>query len=123
MYSPSLNLSNNSNEMLLKSVEAGNGISYTFIKNFNGKLRREFDIFQNVCYDDLKDTVRKDYARVSDYFSKIKDCEISRHEILTANVKKTTFSNGVAVYVNYGESDYQTQFGVLKANSFIYGEQ
>ncbi|MBO4734465.1 MAG: hypothetical protein J5662_08315, partial [Clostridia bacterium] len=58
MYSPSLNLSNNSNEMLLKSVEAGNGISYTFIKNFNGKLRREFDIFQNVCYDDLKDTVR-----------------------------------------------------------------
>ncbi|MBO7519168.1 MAG: hypothetical protein J6T73_00175, partial [Clostridia bacterium] len=123
MYSPSLNLSNNSHELLLKSVEAGSGISYTLIKNFDGKLRREFDIYQNTCYDDLKDTIKENHAAVKDYLGSIKDCEISKHEIISKNVNKTTFSNGVAVYVNYGDGDYITPFGTVKANSFVYGRE
>ncbi|MBO4432628.1 MAG: hypothetical protein J5852_03755 [Clostridia bacterium] len=121
MYSPSLNLSNNSTELLLKSIEAGTGISYTVIKNFDGKLRKEFDIYQNVCYDDLKDTISKNYAYVSDYLEKINGCEISKHRMIKKGISSTTFSNGITVYVNYGESSYKTPLGTLKAKSFIYG--
>ena len=121
MFSPSLNLSNNSTELLLKSVESGTGISYTLIKNFDGKLRKEFDIYQNVCYDDLKDNISNNYAYVNDYLGKISGCKIASHKIVKKDISSTTFSNGITVYVNYGEKSYKTPLGTLKAKSFIYG--
>lgn len=123
MYSPSLNLSNNKRELLLRSAEAGNGISYTLIKNFTGKLRSEFNIYQNACYDDLREDIIKDYAAVSDYLEKINGAKITSHAILDNDVRKTVFSNGVTVYVNFGEEAAQTPLGTAKPYSFIYGEE
>lgn len=120
MYSPSLNLSNDEQIMLLKSVEAGNGLSYTVMNNFNGALRKEFDFYHNTLYSDLKETIITDYEKVKDYLNTVKDCEITEHKITSKDLHCTEFSNGVSVYVNFGYKDAECPIGTVKPYSFVY---
>ena len=122
MYSSSLNLTNNENELLLRSIEAGVSLSYTIMKNYNGLLKKEFDFYHSVCYDDLKDTIFNTYKATSGYYESIKGSEISEHHILQNGLRKTVFSNGVTVYVNYGEAQVDTPLGAVESGSFVYGK-
>lgn len=122
MYSSSLNLTNNENDLLLRSVEAGVGLSYTLIKNYDGSLKKEFDFWHSVCYDDLKDSITNTYKTTNDYIENIKGAAISEHYILENGLRQTVFANGTTVYVNYGDSDAETPLGIVKTKSFIFGK-
>ena len=39
-----------------------------------------------------------------DYCELVKNAKITQHSIVDDNVRKTVFDNGVAVYVNYGDT-------------------
>ena len=123
LVSPSLNLSNNSRDVLLKAAESGIGLSYTVIRNFDGKLRNEFDFFQNTCYDDIKDTVTQDYAQIKDLYQLVGGQKIVQHMILKKGIHKSVFSNGISVYTNFGDSEYVTTLGALKPYSFVFGKE
>lgn len=121
MFSPSLNLSQDSNNLLLRSIESGVGISYTLAKNYTTKLMNVADIYHAVSYDGLKNDIKATYSKTSNYFNSIKGASIAKHEILSDGLRKTVFSNGVTVYVNYGELAQETPFGEVEPYSFIYG--
>ena len=123
MYSPSLNLSNNSREVLLKSAESGIGLSYTLIKNFDGKLRKEFDCYENACYDDLKETIFEDYSRIKELNKAVKNQQITNHTVVHKSLHKTSFSNGITVYTNFSDKSYDTPLGKIKSYSFIFGKE
>lgn len=123
MSSPSLNLSNNSREVLLKSAESGIGISYTVIKNFTGELRNEFDFYENTCYDDLKSSIADDYSRISELYSTVNKEEIVEHSIIGKGIHKTSFSNGIDVYTNFSDVKCDTPLGTLDSYSFIFGKE
>lgn len=122
MVSPSLNLSGDANAVLLKAAESGLGISYTLIQNFDGKLREEFDFYQNTCYDDLKSVIQQNYSQYKDLFAAVSNQKIVRHTVLSKGIHKTEFSNGIAVYTNFGDSEYDTPVGTVKPYSFLYGQ-
>ena len=123
MYTPSLNLTNRSREVLLKAAESGIGISYTVIRNFTGKLREEFDFYQNTCYDDIKNTMVAEYASFEKLYKEVGGQAITGHAILQKGVHRTVFANGVTVYTNYSDSEYETPLGKLEPNSFVFGKE
>ena len=57
-----------------------------------------------------------DYA---DYYKAISGQTISDHKLITDDVRCTTYSNGVKIYVNYSEDDYQSADGVVKAGDCL----
>ncbi len=122
MFSPSLNLTDNNDELLLRSIEAGVGLSYTLIKNYDGALKKEFDFYHGVSYDDLKDDIVSTYKATADYYKTVKGATISEHYILNNGLRHTVFSNGTTVYVNYGDSKLDTPLGTVEPNSFIFSK-
>lgn len=120
MVSSSLNLSQNENDLLLRSIESGTGLSYTLTKNYTTALKSVADIYHAVSFDGLKDSIKATYDKTSNYYESIKGASISEHEILSNGLRKTVFSNGVTVYVNYGESAIETPIGNVEPDSFIY---
>ena len=123
MYSPSVNLSNNGREIILKCAESGIGISYTVIKNFTGELRKEVNCYENSCYDDLKPAIAEDYSRIKDLYDKVKNEKIVNHTIADYGLHKTTFSNGISVYTNFSDKKYETAIGTVEAYSFVFGKE
>ncbi len=126
MSTTSLNLATNKETTLLEAVETGSGLTYTLVADYDTRL---INSAQNVFYGSLywdeiiergvKTDIIETVAEYKDYFESVKNANIVNHEILTEKVRKTTFSNGVSVYVNYGDTEYQSNDGVVAARSYI----
>lgn len=126
MSTTSLNLATNKDTTLLEAVETGSGLTYTLVAKYDTEL---INSAQNVFYGSLywdsviergvKTDIIKTVEEYKDYFESVKNASIIDHEVLTENVRKTTFSNGVSVYVNYGDTEYTTEDGVVSARGYI----
>ena len=70
-------------------------------------------------YSGNKDDIMKVAADYSDYYKAIAGQTIKNHEVITKDVRVTTYTNGVKIYVNYSEDDYQSADGVVKAGDCL----
>ena len=119
MSSSSLNLSPDSDNLLLRCAETGIGLQYTLSHSYSVALRKNTEVpFYASVYSDLKPyitEVLKDYA---EYYGTVGNAEIIGYEIISPAVRKTVFSNKTAVIVNYGDSDYSAGDTVVPAGSY-----
>ncbi len=120
MYTGSLNLSEDCSKLLLKAVEGGCGISYTLIYKWDRRMiAAEYPLFYNSVYSDIKEDIVSQALSLSDYYEKIKGAEIISHTVLSDDLRKTDFSNGLSVYVNYGDKAKQTPGGTVEAKNYL----
>ena len=116
-----INTAVNRRVQFLKAMETGSGLSFTLMANYTNDLRKQHMRGLNAAlYEDNKDYI-KDYVDESKaYLASVAGETISNHEYITNDVTKTVFSNGVTVYVNYGDKAYSIEeVGNVKANSFL----
>lgn len=116
MSGSALNFATNKTESVLKAVESGMGFTYNLIGKYNTNL---ISSAQNVFYgavywDDIiergvKTEIEEIVAAHKDYFEAVKNASIVKHEIINDDVRKTTYDNGVTIYVNYGANDYSAE--------------
>ncbi len=119
----SVNLATNPRRALLQSVEAGYGLNYTVINNWENSLITCYSpIFYNSKYADIKDDILANQAELSDYYGKIAGAKISAHNILAAGVRETVFDNGVHVIVNFNNTPVATAVGEVAAEGFVVWE-
>lgn len=119
----SLNLSVDADVQLLRSVESGVGIAYTVTNDYSTKLLDSTSpVFYNSLYADLKDSIKENYKKVSDYYEKIGNSTIKSHTILENGLRETEFDNGIKVFVNYSEADVSCEVGNVPAKGFLVWE-
>ena len=120
---PSMNSFADSKTAMLKAIETGSSIMYSLSAT-------EFAEIINDGYDELGCTYYKDWLNeiiesgniVSEVLEKVADCEIYGHTKLTENIYKTVYSNGVSIYVNYGDADISIDGVTVKAKDFCVAE-
>ena len=108
-----MNLSTNENVNLLKAIETGSGLTYTLVSKYDTNLITSAqNVFYGSVYWDktIERGVATDIQATVDaykgFFESVNGEKIVGHKLITEDVRLTTFSNGVAVYVNYGDTDY-----------------
>ena len=119
-----LNLSPDADRTLLKALESGVGLSFTAIKQYDEELvnssRRDF-------YGTNKENVLSELKLlkeegVIDILNELKGTGIAGHTVVNASVRKTEFSNGITIYVNYGEDAY-TEGDITVSPNHYYVER
>ena len=126
MSTTSLNLATDANEILLKSIESGTGLTYTLIGEYDTNLvSSNQNVFYGSVYWDevigkgVRDDIVKTVAEYKEYFELVNGASISDHEIVADGVNKTTFDNGIGVYVNYSDYDFATEDGTVAAGGYL----
>lgn len=100
---------------VLRCIESGTTPSYTIIANYENELRNSNHTFiWGSVYGNQKESFVNDIKVTSKYFNSIKGAEISKYTIVNEYVKITEFDNGAWAVVNYGDTDYESEFGVFK---------
>ena len=100
-----LNAAGDYREALLEAVETGSMLKFTLAGQMDDRIREtEYDYLYYIDWGKWKDTVLSDAAAVKELYERFSDLEISAHE-RRGSVAKTTYSDGTAVYVNYGERE------------------
>lgn len=104
---PSMNLSDNYQLQLLKSVEYGANIAYTLnyanaemVKNTN------YSELYSTNFDHWKNQAVADYKQVAAMLDGCQASTIQDHTMLADGVFQTTYENGVAIIVNYNDQAY-----------------
>ena len=115
-----INTATNQRTQFLKAIETGSGLSFDLIKNYYQDLRKQYMRGLHAAYyeDNVKlieDCVNEGKA----FLTSVAGKTISNHQYVAKNVTKTVFENGVTVYVNFGDTDYTSDIGVVKAQSFL----
>lgn len=124
MYGSSVNMATNRDKYLLHCIEGGTGINYTLINYYeNTLLTSKYQIFNSTLYSDSKAELIKNVNDNADYYKAIADAHIVDHVLITKDVRKVVYDNGVKVYVNFSYEDYMTEFGIAAAGSYVYGKE
>lgn len=122
MSSVAINLTSSEKDSLLACIESGTTPSYTIVANYENELRNSSHTFiWGSVYENQKSNFVDGVKSASDYFESIKGAKIVEYTVINEDVRITGFDNGIRVIVNYGDSDYETELGVVKANSYMMG--
>ncbi|MCM1188944.1 MAG: DUF5696 domain-containing protein [bacterium] len=115
-----VNLSGDVNTMLLKSVEAGAGLSFEWICGDNSLLKNtEFDGLYSVGFQDWKDTAVLSWSRVNEAMGDLRSLRIIGHERPQTGVTCTVYEDGTRVIVNYNKYEVTYQGNTVKAQDFL----
>lgn len=120
MTSDAVNLAVEPRTQVLRAVESGIGLGYTFIGKYSNKLlTAQESFFHAAVFDghaaEIMETVR-DYSQ---YYGQIRGAQIVEHTLLGREVRKTVFDNGFAVYVNYSNADAAVENGTVPAQGYL----
>ena len=115
----SVNLADDSREMLLKAVETGSGLCFTVSKNWESGMSSVNDNAVSFSHwDSIKDDISDMYNETKEALDAVSGAAIKEHTVLQQGIHKTEFSNGVSITVNYTDSQYTDGNGTVEPNSF-----
>ncbi len=101
----SINISSNSDYTFLKTLEFGGALQFSVINNYSSEYASYLnDNIQYMKYDNIKDSIAESVKKSAEFLNNVRGAHISDYIILSKSVRKTIFDNGVAVYVNSGET-------------------
>lgn len=105
VYAQYMNFEANKKEFFLKMVESGSFPSFYITKESSSELinTNSCDIYSSE-YSSYKDTIVSYNTEFKALHDKTQDAVIVRHELLDNNITKVTYSNGVVIYINYGDT-------------------
>lgn len=125
--SENVNMSSSPENVILNAAETGSSLLYSLIAGDTTTLKETYLKYLYSCnYGEWKDNIISEYKKLSEALKCVDGQTIENHEKLASGVYKTTYSNGIAVYVNYNESDFTLDNGtVVPARGYIAegGEQ
>lgn len=107
-----LNLTQNPEDELLKSVEYGAGLSFTMMKASTFELQNTlYTEYFGANYDAWHQKAVDIYTRYNEEMGHVFNQMMTGHEYITDTLTCTTYEDGTRVYVNYGYSDTTTTDG------------
>lgn len=122
MSSTSVNLSGNEKTAILRCVQSGTAPAYTVVANYENTLKdSDHSFIYGSVYKDGKSKFTNGVKKISEYLESINDAGILDYEILSKDVRVTKFTNGVWAVVNFGTTDYESEFGTVPAEGYITG--
>ncbi len=122
MGTESYNMAVNPKNHLLRTVEAGAGLSYTLIGEYNN----EFIDYSGYCfygseYEPISDEIIATVNSLKDYYAAINGEEIVSHTILDTGLREVVYGNGVRVYVNYTDASITAPNGTtVEAEAYVW---
>ena len=114
-----LNMTDDYNTTLLKSVESGAGLYFKWIYEDNSILKEtDFDSLYSVNYEGWLDKAVSDYKRADEVLGSLRGQTIAKHEIISDKVVRVTYEKGTQILVNYSKADAVVDGQAVDAGSF-----
>jgi hypothetical protein len=93
-------------DLLLDCIENGAALRYVVSwKNSDAIKYSGLNSMYSVQYELYEEEIKDFYGKLSEALGDVVNVPMEKHEILSQNVRKITYANGVIIYVNRGDED------------------
>ncbi len=116
-----LNYENRDNQdsLVLQLIEYGVSPHYVFTYESSSEMKETaLNNYYATTFDNWKDTAVEVYEAVNEALCYVSGAAMIQHEIVSDNVRKITYDNGVTIYVNYGSEDEVVDGLTISAMSY-----
>ncbi len=114
-----MNLTDDYNTTLLKSLESGSGLYFKWIYADNSVLKEtDFDSLYSVNYNSWIDKAIEDYKKINDVLAPLNGQTIIKHEILSKGAVRVTYEKGTQILINYSDEDIKIAGRSVEAKGF-----
>ena len=119
MAGTAVNLASDPQEAILRSVEGGCGLTFALIHEYAPSLldSQEAKLY-GMRWADNRASVAEAAAELAEYFQAVRGAGIAEHERLANGLRRTGFTNGVSVLVNFTEQEQWTESGPVPPRSW-----
>ena len=108
-----LNLTGESKDMFLRSIEYGASPLFTVAADNEELLSKtSMSYYTSVNWDALKDEIEACAKEWSEAYEGLADQKMIAHKKVNDDVYVTTYEDGTMLYVNYGETEWTSEDGV-----------
>lgn len=115
-----LNLTQNMDEVLLRSAEFGAGLSFTVMEETAFALQKTlYTKYFAADYSLWHDRILEIYNEYNEKLGHTFNQRMVNHEVLDTEITCTTYEDGTKVYVNYREQDYTAGGVKIPARDFV----
>lgn len=120
----SINTASDWKTAFLKSIESGSSLGYTVICDYASDFvnYKGTSLYPSV-FSDIEEKIYADCETVKELYDIVSSSEIAKHSILQNGLRKTVYSNGVTVYLNYSDDVLLSPLGEVGAGDFIWGSE
>ncbi len=105
-------------ELILHLLETGSSPHYVFTwKDANEMKETALNRFYSTTFDKISKTAGSIYTQVNEVLKKVSNARIVNHEI-EGTARAVTYSNGIVIYVNYGDKEAEIGGVTVPAKSY-----
>jgi len=106
-------------DVVLNMIEYGAAPHYVFTWEESSKMKNTaLNRYYATTFNTWKDEAVTIYGQVNEALSHVSDAYIVSHQILNENVRLVKYSNGVTIYINYGDKDQRVGSLSVPAHSY-----
>lgn len=98
-----INLSSDYKTSVLKMMESGSNIHFKWMYMQNKELKKIDTGYYAVSYKEWIDQAIALYNECNITLAEVRNSKITYHRIISENVTKTQYGNGISIYVNYNK--------------------
>ena len=114
-----INISGNDVREVLTAAEYGAGLQFSFMKESAFALQKTlYTEYYGSDYATWHDRMLEIYTRYTSELGHTYNQQIVDHKVYTEDVRCTTYEDGTKVYVNYGDTDYTSEDGLIPASDY-----
>ena len=115
-----VNLAGDYQTALLECAEYGAGLNFTFMaENTRILLESDYSCYTSAGYEAWRDQAAEMIRRYQSEMEGLNTKRITGHERLADEVTRTTYEDGTAVYVNYGNAAYKAGGLTVPARDYL----
>lgn len=116
VFSAPLNVMADYRKQIMLSVSSGAKFSFSLVSDFEiSDLQIQSERFYACVFRYNKSFIEETLKKYGSFYEEIEGESILSYEILTDDLSKTVFENGVTVYANHGTKTVQSPLGKLDA--------
>lgn len=117
---PSVNLSSDTTTMLLKALETGSSLQYSWIGEEFSKLKEtQFDYLYSSDYKAWIESAIVEYKKLNKILSQVSDKLIVKHQKLSDGLYETMYENGIRIIVNYNTFNKEVNGKMVEAKGYL----
>lgn len=116
-----VNLTPNPQMSVLTAMESGCGLTYSLINNHDsGLVSSLHSELHSSVYSGIKEDIFKTLSETSEFYKQVNSAKIDSYEIISKDIRKTVFDNGLVLYTNHSNNSALCELGEIDAYGFIY---
>ncbi len=117
-----LNDAQEESDIILSLIENGASPHFMFSYENSSDIKNTgLNRFYSTTYENWKEDAVSVYTKVNDALKYVNGAAMTDHRILDNNVRAVTYSNGVTIYINTGNSEQSVEGVTVPAKSYTIG--